>query len=187
VFLVIFWNCLHRKQELIHGEILEFRRIRTGFTPVRSTSCYNTSPYKFNSCCKEVLHQNKYVIFSLFILFIYDLFNDIGPTLERRVPLSGQYRRKVRWKSIDFSEECCRLLLAGLVYSSTFTMEAVCSFETSVNVYRTLSLPVPPTFEHRASVNRFVSLQFLNPTTVGRTPWMGGSVRRNAATYTNTE
>jgi hypothetical protein len=41
--------------------------------------------------------------------------------------------------------------------------------------------PVVPTLEHRASAKRFVSLQFLNPTTVGRTPWM------KAATYTNTE
>jgi hypothetical protein len=27
--------------------------------------------------------------------------------------------------------------------------------------------------EHRASVKRFVSLQFLNSNTIGRTPWMG--------------
>jgi hypothetical protein len=33
--------------------------------------------------------------------------------------------------------------------------------------------PVAPTLEHRASVKRFVSLQFLNPNTVGRIPWMG--------------
>jgi hypothetical protein len=33
--------------------------------------------------------------------------------------------------------------------------------------------PVAPTLEHRASVKRFVSLQFLNPKTVGRTPWTG--------------
>jgi hypothetical protein len=30
--------------------------------------------------------------------------------------------------------------------------------------------PVAPILEHRASVNRFVSLQFLNLKTVGRTP-----------------
>jgi hypothetical protein len=30
--------------------------------------------------------------------------------------------------------------------------------------------PVAPTLEHRASVKRFVSLQFLNPKTDGRTP-----------------
>jgi hypothetical protein len=34
-------------------------------------------------------------------------------------------------------------------------------------------LPIAPTLEHRASVKCFVSLQFLNPKTVGRTPWMG--------------
>jgi hypothetical protein len=33
--------------------------------------------------------------------------------------------------------------------------------------------PVASTLEHRASVKRFVSLQFLNPKTVGRTPWTG--------------
>jgi hypothetical protein len=32
---------------------------------------------------------------------------------------------------------------------------------------------VVPTLELRASVKRFVSLQFLNPKTVGRTPWTG--------------
>jgi hypothetical protein len=36
-----------------------------------------------------------------------------------------------------------------------------------------LSFPVAPTLEHWAPVKRFVSLQFLNPKTVGRTPWMG--------------
>jgi hypothetical protein len=37
------------------------------------------------------------------------------------------------------------------------------------------SLPfsVAPTLEHRASVKRFVSLQFINPKTVGRPPWTG--------------
>jgi hypothetical protein len=33
--------------------------------------------------------------------------------------------------------------------------------------------PVAPTLEHRASMKRFVSLQFLNLKTVSRTPWMG--------------
>jgi hypothetical protein len=32
---------------------------------------------------------------------------------------------------------------------------------------------VAPTLEHRASAKRFVSLQFHNPKTVGRTPWTG--------------
>jgi hypothetical protein len=43
-------------------------------------------------------------------------------------------------------------------------------------VYFSLSLtlfPVAPTLEHRTSVKRFVSLQFLNPNTVGRTRWTG--------------
>jgi hypothetical protein len=33
--------------------------------------------------------------------------------------------------------------------------------------------PVPSTLEHMASVKRFVSLQFLNPKAVGKTPWTG--------------
>jgi hypothetical protein len=32
---------------------------------------------------------------------------------------------------------------------------------------------VAPTFEHKTSVQRFVSLQFVNPKTAGRTPWTG--------------
>jgi hypothetical protein len=32
---------------------------------------------------------------------------------------------------------------------------------------------VAPNLEHRASVKRFASLQFLNPKTVYRTPWTG--------------
>jgi hypothetical protein len=35
--------------------------------------------------------------------------------------------------------------------------------------------PVAPTLEHRASMKRFVSLQFLNSKRVGRTSWMGVS------------
>jgi hypothetical protein len=34
-------------------------------------------------------------------------------------------------------------------------------------------LPVASTLKHTASVKCFVSLQFLNPETVGRSPWMG--------------
>jgi hypothetical protein len=44
------------------------------------------------------------------------------------------------------------------------------------NLYRKVLFsvfPVAPTFELRASVKRFVSLQFPNPKTVGRTPWTG--------------
>jgi hypothetical protein len=35
------------------------------------------------------------------------------------------------------------------------------------------SPPVAPTLERTASVKRFVSLQLLNPRTVGKTPWTG--------------
>jgi hypothetical protein len=44
----------------------------------------------------------------------------------------------------------------------------------SGSIYSALSLfPVAPISEHRASVKRFVSFQFLNPKTVSRTLWMG--------------
>jgi hypothetical protein len=45
---------------------------------------------------------------------------------------------------------------------------------TFQNSSLSLSLsPVPPILEHSACVKRFVSLQFFNPKTVGRTPWTG--------------
>jgi hypothetical protein len=63
------------------------------------------------------------------------------------------------------------------------------NFESDHNSYKNLLHPfnlkispeslslslflVAPTLEHSASVKRFVSLQFLNPKTVGRTPWTG--------------
>jgi hypothetical protein len=47
--------------------------------------------------------------------------------------------------------------------------------------------PVAPTLERRASVKRFVSLQFLNPKGVGRTPWTGDQpVARPLPTQNNT-
>jgi hypothetical protein len=33
--------------------------------------------------------------------------------------------------------------------------------------------PVASTLEHSSSMKRFISLQFLNPKTVGKTPWTG--------------
>jgi hypothetical protein len=48
--------------------------------------------------------------------------------------------------------------------------------------------PVAPTLELRASVKRFVSLQFLNPKTVGRTPWMADQpVAKPLPTQTQTD
>jgi hypothetical protein len=45
---------------------------------------------------------------------------------------------------------------------------------SSLSLSLSLSLlAVAPNLEHRASVKRYVSLQFLNPKTVGRTPWTG--------------
>jgi hypothetical protein len=47
--------------------------------------------------------------------------------------------------------------------------------------------PVAPALEPRASVKRFVSLQFLNPKTVDRTPWTGDQpVVRPLRTQDNT-
>jgi hypothetical protein len=48
-------------------------------------------------------------------------------------------------------------------------------------------LPVAPTLEHSASVKCFVSLQFLNPKTVGRTPWKGNQPVARPIPSTNTE
>jgi hypothetical protein len=45
----------------------------------------------------------------------------------------------------------------------------ICTFST----YSLSLFPVVPTLEHTASVKRFVSLQFLNSKTVGRSPWTG--------------
>jgi hypothetical protein len=42
------------------------------------------------------------------------------------------------------------------------------SFSLSLSLF-----PVAPTLEHRTSVKRLVSLQYLNPKTVGKTPWTG--------------
>jgi hypothetical protein len=44
--------------------------------------------------------------------------------------------------------------------------------KTYQNELRVVSVfPGAPTSEHKASVKRFLSLKFLNPKTVGRTPW----------------
>jgi hypothetical protein len=52
---------------------------------------------------------------------------------------------------------------------------------------RSTLFPGAPTLKHRASVKRFVSLQFLNPKTVGRTLWTGDQpVRRPIPTQDNT-
>jgi hypothetical protein len=51
-----------------------------------------------------------------------------------------------------------------------------------------MSLSAPPTLEHRASLKRFVSLQFLNPKTVGSTPRTGNQlVARPLPTRSNTK
>jgi hypothetical protein len=48
--------------------------------------------------------------------------------------------------------------------------------------------PVAPTSEHKASVKRFVSLQFLNLHTVGRSPWKKDKpVARPLSTHRTTD
>jgi hypothetical protein len=59
----------------------------------------------------------------------------------------------------------------------TATVKRVCMLCARQPQYQipniSFSFPVAPTLEHRASVKRFVSLQFFNPATVGTTPWTG--------------
>jgi hypothetical protein len=66
-----------------------------------------------------------------------------------------------------------------------------CSIQLNhlMKVMSHLSLfPVAPTLEHRASLKRFVSLQFLNPKTFGSTLWMGDkSVARPLRIQTQNE
>jgi hypothetical protein len=82
------------------------------------------------------------------------------------------------------------------IYKWCKTLEVISYMYRMFSVWGTFSLSLSPSpfcpsccshLEHRASVKCFVSLQFLNPKTIGRTPWTGGSARRKAATYTNTE
>jgi hypothetical protein len=51
---------------------------------------------------------------------------------------------------------------------------------------RSLS-PVVPTLEHRTAVKRFMSLQCLNPKTVGRSPWTGISSSRGRYLHSTTQ
>jgi hypothetical protein len=61
-------------------------------------------------------------------------------------------------------------------------------FNASMSCINLSLFPVAPTLEHSASVKLFVSLQFLNPKTVGRTPWTGDqAVARPLLTQTQNE
>jgi hypothetical protein len=53
-----------------------------------------------------------------------------------------------------------------------FTEGITCSL-FSDSECSSLLFPFTPTMEHRASVKRFVWLQFLNAKTIGRNPWTG--------------
>jgi hypothetical protein len=63
------------------------------------------------------------------------------------------------------------------------------SEEPATSIFRNVTslFPVAPTLEHRASVKRFVSLQFLNPRTVDRIPWAGDQPVARPLPNTNTE
>jgi hypothetical protein len=70
------------------------------------------------------------------------------------------------------------------IYTQLSPCDCMCAcVHRSVHSYILSLFPDAPTLELRASAKRFVSLQFLNPKTVGRTPWRGGSARRKFATY----
>jgi hypothetical protein len=82
------------------------------------------------------------------------------------VHTSAAYRMKDIVSNYTMNASC---------YMYPFNRPTIFIILASVNtiyVFISLSLfPVAPTLEHRASVNRFVSLQFLNPKTVGGSPW----------------
>jgi hypothetical protein len=86
-------------------------------------------------------------------------------------------------------------LLSGLqcfgFLDNNFFTEQVVGLQSQSTTWRiSLSLshfPVAPTLEHMASVKHFVSLQFLNPKTDGRTLWTGDQpVARPLPTQDNT-
>jgi hypothetical protein len=71
-----------------------------------------------------------------------------------------------------------------------WTLKQIVRVHIHIPIYIYLSLfvfPVAPILEHRESVKRFVSLQFLNPKTVCRTPWTENQpVARPLPTQDNT-
>jgi hypothetical protein len=65
-----------------------------------------------------------------------------------------------------------------------FTMNVKTMTHIPIYIYLSLSIPVAPTFQLRAFVQSFVSLQLLNPKRVGRTPWTADeSVVRTLPTH----
>jgi hypothetical protein len=77
----------------------------------------------------------------------------------------------IRLHFLEGSASLVQLILAGRDFCFNFTSQWTC---LATLVILCLALfPVAPTLEYRASVNRSVSLQFLNPKTLGRTPRMG--------------
>jgi hypothetical protein len=85
-----------------------------------------------------------------------------------------------------------RVLRSGLTLTSSVclwnVMVGCCEYDDCSDVSNSLCFPVALTLQHRASVKRFVSLQFLSPKTVGRTPWTADQpVARLLPTQNNTD
>jgi hypothetical protein len=79
-----------------------------------------------------------------------------GPRFENKI--SRMRGRNADYLAVMFSEKQCCNIFSGLISSE----------QNSYSLF-----PVAPTLEHGASVELFVSLQFLNPITVDSAPWMG--------------
>jgi hypothetical protein len=90
-----------------------------------------------------VLHGTKWLLWRPHIL---------SPTLHSRCRINQGLIK--RGNTIDLQRSRCKDWFLWSTYIHTY-------------------IPVTPTLEHRRSVKCFISLQFLNPNTVGRTPWMG--------------
>jgi hypothetical protein len=73
-------------------------------------------------------------------------------------------------RSFGFMRQCILLVLHEFHYG-TVKSYSVLSLSLRLSLFS--PFPVVPTLELRASVKPFVSLQFLNPKTIGRTPWTG--------------
>jgi hypothetical protein len=114
------------------------------------------------------------------------MFKYLGTTLTYQIYNHKDRCRRlfVQWRierlmqrSSDF--RCVTLLIINECYTpSSEPYRATFSYTSSLSLF-----PVAPILEHRASVKRFVSGQFLSPKTVGRTSWMGISPSQGRHLY----
>jgi hypothetical protein len=81
--------------------------------------------------------------------------------------------------------QTCSISLGTCMYIYAYIHTYIYIYNVCVSL--SIFFLVAPTLEHRTSVKRSVSVQFLNPKAVGRSPWMGDQSRRKAVTYKNTE